>query len=63
MILPSITDNPQHWYDRAAEMRVLAEEMKTVETKAMMLRLADDYDKLADRAADRRRRDSGAKGN
>ena len=62
MTLPDNTNNPQHWYDRA--MRTLADEMKTIETKSMMLRLADDYDKLADRAAERRRRISeAAKGN
>jgi hypothetical protein len=45
--------DPKHWYDRAAEMRALAEEMHAVETRATMLRLADDYDKLGDRAAER----------
>jgi hypothetical protein len=43
---PNPTYDPKHWLDRAAEMRALSEAMA-------MLRLADDYDKLADRAAAR----------
>jgi len=43
--------DPKHWRDRAAEMRALAATMKDSETIAIMHRLADDYDKLADRAA------------
>jgi hypothetical protein len=46
-------NDPKHWPDRAAEMRALSETMNDVETKAIMLRLASDYDKLADRAAQR----------
>jgi hypothetical protein len=43
--------DPKHWYDRAEEMRALSEAMVNEDTKSRMLRLADDYDKLADRAA------------
>jgi hypothetical protein len=44
---------PKHWHDRAAAMRALANTMKDAETVAIMNRLADDYDKLAERAAQR----------
>jgi hypothetical protein len=39
-----------HWRDRTAEMRVLATTTKDIEAQAAMVRLADVYDKLADRA-------------
>jgi hypothetical protein len=44
-------NDPKHWHDRAAEMPVLLETMNDNKTKSIMLRLADDYDKLGDRAA------------
>jgi hypothetical protein len=44
-------NDPGHWRDRATEMRALAETMQEAETRAIMQRLADDYEKLADRAA------------
>jgi hypothetical protein len=34
-------------------MRALSEEMANAETRGIMLKLADDYDKLADRAQQR----------
>jgi hypothetical protein len=47
-------NHPEHWRDRAAAMRALAITMKDAETAAIMNRLADDYDKFAERAAQRR---------
>jgi hypothetical protein len=38
-------------------MRVLSDEIKDLEAQRMMLKLANDYDKLADRAEDRAARD------
>jgi hypothetical protein len=43
-------NDSKHWRDRAAEMRAIADWMKDAETTAVMLRLAEDYDILADRA-------------
>jgi hypothetical protein len=56
--MTSIND-PKHWRDRAAEMRALAKMMKDAETIEIMNRLAEDYEKLADRAAQRQARPSG----
>jgi hypothetical protein len=47
---PKHWNNPKHWRDRAAAMRALADTIKDAETTAIMRKLADDYDKLADRA-------------
>ena len=49
-ITPNPVNNPKHWRARAVEMRALAAVMKDIETQAIMARLADEYDKLADRA-------------
>jgi hypothetical protein len=39
-------------------MRVLSDEIKDLQAQRMMLKLANDYDKLADRAEDRAARDT-----
>jgi hypothetical protein len=48
--MPRNTNDPNHWRDRAAQMRALALTMKDPETVILMNDLAADYDKLADRA-------------
>jgi hypothetical protein len=39
-----------HWRDSAEEMRALAEDVADEEARETMLRLAKDYDRLAERA-------------
>jgi len=47
----------KHWRDRATEMRALADGMKSTRPAQLLNDLANDYDKLADRAEVRRERD------
>ena len=48
---PPLINDPAHWEQRAAEARQLADLMTDSEARRMMLGIADDYDKLALRAA------------
>jgi len=49
--MPSVfLNDPQHWRDRADQMRALASESSDPESRTMMLRVANDYDLLARRA-------------
>jgi hypothetical protein len=52
-----LLNNVEYWRRRAEETRVHAEQVSEPEAKRMMLRIADDYDKLARRAAERRDRE------
>ena len=47
---PRDINDPQHWRDRAAQMRALAVKMAGSEAAILMNDLAVDYDKLAERA-------------
>jgi hypothetical protein len=42
--------DPEHWRQRAAHMRLLAKDSNDLDARATMLRIADDYDRLAERA-------------
>jgi hypothetical protein len=43
-------DDPKHWRGRAEEARVLAEQMSDSASREMMLGIAKDYERLAERA-------------
>ena len=45
--------NADYWRQRAAEVLLAAEEIKDLDAKATLLRIAQDYERLAKRAAAR----------
>ena len=49
----SFINDPEHWRNRAEEARTLAEQMSDETSRQTMLRIATDYDRLAQRAASR----------
>ena len=55
-IMPtSFINDPEHWLDRAKEARTLGDQMNDEGAKQAMLRIAADYERLAERAAERAR--------
>jgi hypothetical protein len=46
-------NDPEHWMQRAVQMRALAEHAKDCEAKEVMLRIVTDYERLAERARTR----------
>jgi hypothetical protein len=53
MARASFIDDPNHWRQRAEQMRTLADNMRDETSKKMMLGIADDYELLAKRAEER----------
>ena len=43
----SLLGDPEHWRTRAEEARILARKEKNTKTKESLLRIADDYERLA----------------
>ena len=46
----SILDEPKHWLERAEEARSIADQLSDPESRRMMLRIAEDYERLANHA-------------
>jgi hypothetical protein len=51
--MPILLNNPVHWHLRAQEARLLAAQLEDPEAKAATLKIADEYERLAVRAAKR----------
>jgi hypothetical protein len=49
----SILDNPEHWLERAEEARAIAEQLSDPDSRRMMLRIVEDYERLATHASRR----------
>jgi len=49
----SFINDPAHWRRRAEEARAIAEQMSDSPSKDAMLRIAKDYERLAERAEER----------
>jgi hypothetical protein len=51
--MKTLLDDAEHWWSRAEETRTIAELMNDPEAKRIMFDIADGYDRLAERAAER----------
>ena len=53
--MPSDLDDPHHWYARAEESRVLAEQMVDTQARRIMFGIAKSYELIPRRADERLR--------
>ena len=51
--MPILLNNPAHWHLRAQEARLLAARLEDPEAKAAIVKIAEEYERLAVRAAER----------
>ena len=51
--MKTLLDDTEHWLSRAEETRTIAEIMTDLEAKRIMFDIAEGYDRLAERAAER----------
>lgn len=58
--MPLVFNDPQHWHERARDARAVAERMSDIEGRARMLAIADQYEKLAERAVARLKTNAAA---
>jgi hypothetical protein len=58
--MPSLWNDPEHWRSRAEEARATADQLHDLESKRVMLGIADGYDKLAARAESRKQASAAA---
>jgi hypothetical protein len=49
----SLVNDPEYWRDRASEKRALAKRLRNEQAKQTVLRIANDYERLAKRAEER----------
>jgi hypothetical protein len=59
--MPVLLNNPAHWHLRAQEARLLASRLEDPEAKAAIIKIAEEYERLAVRAA-KRMEESGVAG-
>jgi hypothetical protein len=52
----SFINDPEHWRKRAKETRAIADKMNDPRAREKMLKIADDYDRLAKQAEERAKR-------
>jgi hypothetical protein len=49
----SLINDPEHWRGRAREKRELAERLRNEQAKQTVLRVANEYERLAEQAEER----------
>jgi hypothetical protein len=51
--LQTLLDDAEHWWSRAEETRTIADLMNDPEARRIMFDIAEGYERLAERAAER----------